>query len=371
MKDWLEAVKEKLQEANSPLPDGELEILKGIIRRRKTKRILSLASALSAVAVLALVIVLTIGGEENTQKYLAQDACKSPNEVETITSLPHPASFIHPRKPQGVTPNLSKELVVPSKTILEETMPEPVENKDDSIKPSSEKNITDESDNENRDKWADSENEVYFTEKHRRDNGFSVSVSVGGNATTPDNSDGIAYSGSKLPSESKKPMFHKPKVISLGLALRFPLTNHLDLSSGLTYYSGVTSVLTVKTLNGRESQPLVAEQKIHYVGIPLHLDWYLLKSKRFSMYVGAGGEAKKCVYARQGEVRLKDESIYFSAIALAGLKYEPIRHIGFFVEPQYSYSFLPEDPVVKSVFTEYKSYFNVKVGISFDLPALR
>lgn len=41
MKDWLEAVKEKLQEANSPLPDGELEILKGIIRRRKTKRILS------------------------------------------------------------------------------------------------------------------------------------------------------------------------------------------------------------------------------------------------------------------------------------------------------------------------------------------
>ena len=112
MKDWLEAVKEKLQEANSPLPDGELEILKGIIRRRKTKRILSLASALSAVAVLALVIVLTIGGEENTQKYLAQDACKSPNEVETITSLPHPASFIHPRKPQGVTPNLSKELVV-------------------------------------------------------------------------------------------------------------------------------------------------------------------------------------------------------------------------------------------------------------------
>ena len=219
MKDWLEAVKEKLQEANSPLPDGELEILKGIIRRRKTKRILSLASALSAVAVLALVIVLTIGGEENTQKYLAQDACKSPNEVETITSLPHPASFIHPRKPQGVTPNLSKELVVPSKTILEETMPEPVENKDDSIKPSSEKIITDESDNENRDKWADSENEVYFTEKHRRDNGFSVSVSVGGNATTPDNSDGIAYSGSKLTSECKKPMFHKPIGISLWLTI--------------------------------------------------------------------------------------------------------------------------------------------------------
>lgn len=75
----------------------------------------------------------------------------------------------------------------------------------------------------------------------------------------------------------------------------------------------------------------------------------------------------KCVYAKRGDERLKDSRVYLSVIALAGLKYEPVRNIGLFVEPQYSHSFLPETPAVRSYITDTPDLFTVKIGLSIGL----
>ena len=156
----------------------------------------------------------------------------------------------------------------------------------------------------------------------------------------------------------------KARILSYELSLRYQLSDRLDLASGICYYGTTSEVLRAK--ESQVSRTLFY-QKAGYLGVPLHLDWYLFKGNRFSMYVGAGGEARKCVFARIGDDRLKDKGLYFSAIVLAGLRYEPMRHVGLFIEPQYSHSFLTGNPTVKSYLTETPNLFNIKVGLSVGL----
>ena len=198
------------------------------------------------------------------------------------------------------------------------------------------------------------------TNRNQSSRRFSVSFSTGGNLKAHEYYDGLPGLG----SVTYQYLNHSPRILSYELSLRYQLSDRLDLASGICYYGTTSEVLRAK--ESQVSRTLFY-QKAGYLGVPLHLDWYLFKGNRFSMYVGAGGEARKCVFARIGDDRLKDKGLYFSAIALAGLRYEPMRHVGLFIEPQYSHSFLTGNPTVKSYLTETPNLFNIKVGLSVGL----
>ena len=109
------------------------------------------------------------------------------------------------------------------------------------------------------------------------------------------------------------------------------------------------------------------DQRAHYLGIPMRLDWIIVRNDRLSFYAGAGAEAYKCLFAEIGSYqRIKDGNTYYSANFLAGLRYEPFRHIGLFLEPQYSYSINNKEPVIKSAITDSRYLFNVRAGVSFS-----
>ena len=100
------------------------------------------------------------------------------------------------------------------------------------------------------------------------------------------------------------------------------------------------------------------------------MDWTPLSNERFSLYVGAGAEAWSCFYAKQEDKSIKDNTIYLSAICLGGLKYEPVRNVALFVQPQYSHTFLPErndpDAYLHTAISDDPDLFTVKVGLSFS-----
>jgi hypothetical protein len=145
---------------------------------------------------------------------------------------------------------------------------------------------------------------------------------------------------------------------TIGIALGIPLSDKLFLTSGLDY-SYCLSKITF-------SDNTKADQKAHYLGIPLHLDWMIIRNNRLFLYAGAGAEAYKCLFAQIGpQQRIKDGNTYYSAIILAGLKYEPVRNIGLFLEPQYSYTIPVKDPLIRSAITDSRNLFNARIGVSF------
>ena len=380
MRDWTEAFKERLSEDELALPAGELEVLEGMIRSRNRRRILSWASATLAVAAsVAVAIVLTSRGIEPTNSPAIVPA---PEEFLAEVEEPSPSLpviVIPSEKPHTETVDIKDD---PHTELEPETELKQEQEKDSPSSPQ-----------ESKDKRPDSVQKPGFVQDDFHDypesrrqsffKRFSVAFSAGSLSKSYEYMDGAAghsLLGYSIHIESEVLQYdpsnaiitydnqnHKSRILTYEISLRYQLSDVIALSSGLCYY-GTTSDVLVNIKDSRNWIQYSIGQNANYLGVPIHLDWYPLKmNHRFSMYVGAGGEARKCVYARIGEDRLKDNGIYFSAIALAGLKYEPIRRVGLFIEPQYSYSFIPENPAVRSALTESPSSFTVKLGLSFDL----
>ncbi|MBR4756953.1 MAG: hypothetical protein IK076_08425 [Bacteroidales bacterium] len=112
-------------------------------------------------------------------------------------------------------------------------------------------------------------------------------------------------------------------------------------------------------------------QRADYLGIPLHLDWAALQGGNLTLYLGAGGEAWKCIGAKLDGAKRKAGDTYLSAIGLAGLKYDLLKGVGIFLEPQYSHTFLPsgrkDGEYVPSAISDSPDNFSFRVGLSFSI----
>ena len=84
---------------------------------------------------------------------------------------------------------------------------------------------------------------------------------------------------------------HQP--LSFGLSVRKEFAYGLSLESGVNY---TLLWSDVSMQSGGED----ISQKLHFIGVPLRLNWQFLETGRFSMYVGAGGMLEKCVSAKFG-----------------------------------------------------------------------
>lgn len=356
MKDWTEVIKDRLLNDRSAVPEGELEVIERLIRSRRRRRVL-VWSSIPFVFAASLALFLFLKNSGNIQTI----EVKTPPEEERlwVETLSEPDRDLAPE-------HISKKKGEPLAVIHEqqplEAVAEIVEEIVEYEEDNTPKQEAETSEASSLDAFGFDEPAIGTSPRRKR---LKLSISAGG-VSAGDKTVWIDPTKAGGISAPKQYVHNQPIVISYGIALRYPLTDRLDLASGISYYSCASTVLNTKVSQGL-IKAFLTQQKASYLGVPLHLDWYPFKGRRFSMFVGAGGEARKCVYAKIGDERLKDNRIYYSAIALAGLKYEPIKHIGLFIEPQYSYSFLPENPAVRSALTEYPSSFSLKLGLSFEL----
>ena len=114
---------------------------------------------------------------------------------------------------------------------------------------------------------------------------------------------------------------HQP--LSFGLTVRKEFAHGLSLESGVNY-TLLRSDVTVKYSSEDVSQ------KLHFIGIPLRMNWQFLERGRFSLYIGAGGMAEKCVSAKFGSESVDEPGVQWSALAAVGAQYRvlflPYRH---------------------------------------------
>ena len=114
--------------------------------------------------------------------------------------------------------------------------------------------------------------------------------------------------------------------VKVGLSAWIPVADRLYLSTGLDY-SWYRSTFTY-SLSGEQ------QQHVHYLGIPVRMDWVFASGKRLDAYVGGGLEADFCLAASLGGKGISKDRIKLSLLGAGGVQVHLTRRLGVYVEPQ-------------------------------------
>ena len=121
---------------------------------------------------------------------------------------------------------------------------------------------------------------------------------------------------------------------SFGVSARLHLTDRLSINTGLDY----TRYASDRTRIFSDYTYQNDRQYVHYLGIPVRLDWMIVNRKHFNFYLGAGIQADKCIYATVGGERLNEKEVLFGLNGAMGLQFNIVPMVGLYFEPDISYS---------------------------------
>lgn len=145
---------------------------------------------------------------------------------------------------------------------------------------------------------------------------------------------------------------HQPLSVAFTIGKEF--SHGLSLESGLNY-----------TLLRSDVRAMYASeetgQTLHFLGIPLRMKWQFLERGRFSLYIGAGGMAEKCVSAKFGSKSVSEPGVQWSLLAAAGAQYRLGGIVGLYFEPEGSY-YLTETNL-RTVRTDSPLTLTLRLGV--------
>ena len=123
--------------------------------------------------------------------------------------------------------------------------------------------------------------------------------------------------------------------VSFGVSARVHLTDRLSINTGLNYtrYKSLRTRTFLATYDHQKDW-----QYVHYLGVPVRLDYMAVNKKHFNLYFGAGLQMDKCVYAKAGEERLHEKQLLFGVNGAMGLQVNIVPMVGLYFEPEVSYA---------------------------------
>ena len=142
------------------------------------------------------------------------------------------------------------------------------------------------------------------------------------------------------------------KHISIGIAVTYPLHDHLFLESGM-YYSYL------------HSSSYRTDQTLHSIGIPIKVGYRFGPARRTSLALSAGAKAEKCLLALKGGEKLKEPGIQLAAVGSAAIQYDFSPRLGLFIAPEVSYWFTGTK--LPTYNTEHPFNLSLKAGIALSL----
>lgn len=168
---------------------------------------------------------------------------------------------------------------------------------------------------------------------------------------------------------------HHKMPVQIGLNLNIPLSNRWGLTTGLTY-----TRLNSDTQSGTPTAYYTTEQTLHYVGIPLQLNYTILNTRYVGLYVGAGAAVEKCVkgvqrteyvvesnyHATTPEVHNLGRGLWQASLgATAGFELHITSQVGLYVEPGVRY-YLPDGSSLPNIRHDKPFNFSLQTGLRFS-----
>jgi len=174
--------------------------------------------------------------------------------------------------------------------------------------------------------------------------------------STASNTSGLGAEANLFFPESSINQYRHNLPLSLGVMVRMDIRPRLGVESGIEYtflHSAIESVI------GR------LDQRLHFIGIPVRLDYRFLSRGGLDLYAGVGAKAEKCIAASFGAVNCEEKRIQWSADAFAGVQYRLWDRAHLFIQPEVSYYFTATD--LPTYRTENPLSFTLQAGLRFDL----
>ena len=172
----------------------------------------------------------------------------------------------------------------------------------------------------------------------------------GGNGTTPD---------PPSPTLPETPVGQNAAThyfpLKLGLSVRIPLSERLQITTGLQYSLYSSAI------------PYGPRQNAHYLGIPVRLDWTLAQGRWIDVYLGGGLEGDLCIGATLAGHSFRRDGPSLSLLGAGGIQLNLSRHIGLFVEPEVSWRLPLGTTVLETYRSTHPLMFSVASGIRINL----
>lgn len=166
---------------------------------------------------------------------------------------------------------------------------------------------------------------------------------------------------------------HKTPV-TFGASVNYNIGKRWGIGTGVTY-----TKLSSDLHSGSDSNYLQSNQTIHYVGIPVQVNYNVIKQPRFTGYLTAGTLIEKSVSGSlktkyivenvvkdETEEKLSVKSTQFSVNAAAGVQVNLTNNLGIYAEPGLGYHF-KDNTSLNTVYKEKPLNFNLKLGLRLSL----
>jgi len=158
--------------------------------------------------------------------------------------------------------------------------------------------------------------------------------------------------------------------VTFGLSVYYNLGKRWGIGTGVNY-----TKLTSELHSGSNSNYIKGNQSVHYIGIPVQVNYNVIQKGRFTGYVTGGVLAEKAVagklktqYIVDNEVqdtqeeKLDIKPVQVSVNSAVGLQVKIIDKIGIYAEPGIGYHF-KNNSQLNTIYKEKPLNFNMKFGI--------
>lgn len=156
---------------------------------------------------------------------------------------------------------------------------------------------------------------------------------------------------------------HQP--VSLGLTAGYALNRRWTLTSGLVY-----TKLSSDFIQVFDDSRLTRRQTLHYVGIPLNVNFMVWGNKQLKTYVTAGGQVDFNVDANTVKEGIKHDmlkdKLQLSTQAALGLQYDFTPHLGAYFEPGVKY-YIDNKSETQNFFKDKPLNVHLQVGLRWNV----
>ena len=165
---------------------------------------------------------------------------------------------------------------------------------------------------------------------------------------------------------------HHRQPLRVGAAVRYALSNRWSIDAGLTYARHRSDITRKMGNVVNETQ-----QTLHYLGVPLNVNYRIAGNRRFNVYAAAGVMGEKLLKGKRKTVAqyedmpddvqtesVKESSAQLSVNAAIGAEYKIDDRLSVFAEPGISHYF-DNGSELSSIYKERPTNFNLNVGLRF------
>ncbi|TZF95972.1 PorT family protein [Chryseobacterium panacisoli] len=158
--------------------------------------------------------------------------------------------------------------------------------------------------------------------------------------------------------------------VTFGLSLYYNVGKRWGIGTGLNY-----TKLSSELHSGTENNYIKGDQTVHYIGIPVQVNYNVIQKGRFTGYVTGGALIEKPIagnitttYVVNDEIkesskeRVEPKPFQFSVNTAVGFQLKVIDKVGIYAEPGIGYHFREED-APNTIYKEKPFHFNMKFGI--------